>query len=286
MRRWLSGLWMGLLLGVSLLGAEVRTWVLTDGTRVEASVARVTATMVVLDRAEGGRMLLSRDRLSPPDEAYLARTSGVAPAATSPGATPSARPSPPVRPSPPTRPTPPSRATPNAASPGAPSARSPGESRGPSASLTPPDDHPGLGLVERGEVPPPLRFRHPETGDAMTLEDLRGRLTVVQFWSPQVNQSMTEMVNLRDLRASVGPELFHLVSVGVHLSQKGAIDLLRKTHDSELPFSVGDPMMSIAERWGAAAMPTNAIVDENGILLYEHLYVGQIVALLRERFAR
>ncbi len=271
--------------GVSLASAAQRTWELTDGTRLDAEMVSATETMVVLRRVDGSRLLLSRERLSPADRAFVTGTSGVADRAgggSSENRSATTIPAPPSSPSPslttPRSPTTAARREPTPAATGSRSAAVAGVVN------VARDGHPGLSALNVADTPPTLGFRDPQSGELRNLSQLQGRYTVVTFWAPTIEPSVAEVRKIAGLREATNG-LFHHVTVVVG-SSTAASQALLNAELTQPATIVGDPQMAIMQRWGATAMPTNVILNEHGAILHEHLYAEQFLELLRARYAR
>lgn len=260
--RFIARSWLALfLVGGLLLSASGREWRLDDGSTIEGEVERVTEAMVVLRKPDGSRAMLSRDRLSEEDRAYLAGRSGVPEVSAAPSPSQLApRPARPSDPAVPSRPEPPSQAD----------------------LLEPLHGHPGVGHYDRGDEAPSFGFRDTVSGELRSLEELRGRLTVVLFWSPNVSQSIRPMVEMRRYHAA-NPELFHLVTVAPYASSTNARSYMRDADPSPLPHVLGDPRLNVTNGWGVSALPTCVLIDANGYILSEHVTTQQFVELLRQR---
>lgn len=254
--------------------ALAKTWTMSDGSQIQGEVVSISNGMVIFRKTSGGRMLLSPQRFSEADQAYLREQY--------PGELPEEEAD---------APTPSTAAAPQASRqpyvmPSAPESRpAPTASTETSEGFTPePSSHPGLARLERGHTPPPLNFRDRERNEVVQLGDYRGKLLAVFFWSPNSRPSINQLYEVAQIDKGFELHPFQVMSVCVQGNRAIGYPILEQAGAGKSWPNAFDLNMTIAGSWGVTALPTMVIINENGIIEHEHLSVRDLFGLLVERF--
>ncbi len=142
------------------------------------------------------------------------------------------------------------------------------------------NNHPGLKTLQQGSLAPKIKGRVQGKADYLSIDDLRGRIVVVHFWSTAVPQSIEEVKGLAYLNHKYKDRGFALIGVAMDHSQ-------RRLNDAEEAIGVTWPMRldedrQTIEEWGVTALPTNVLIDQNGVILQEHISARELQFYLAE----
>lgn len=232
------------------IGAEARTFTMSDGAKIDGEVVSFKNGMIILAKDAGGRSLYNLNAFSAADQAYLQEKFPQGDAREDRPGTATAKPvEKPSAPASPKKPKPVAN-----------------QQQSQSQSVS---SHPGLKALREGSVPPEIKGRIQGRGDYLSIKDLRGRIVVVHFWSTGVTQSVEEVKGLAYLHEKYKDRGFELIGVAMDSSQ-------RRLNDVEEAIGVTWPMRLDEERatieeWGVTALPTNVLIDQNGVILREHI---------------
>jgi peroxiredoxin len=102
------------------------------------------------------------------------------------------------------------------------------------------------------------------SGRAIALQDLRGKVVVVNFWATSCGVCIREMPDLANLQRRFEERGFALVAVAMRFDPPNRV--LEYTQSAALPFVVSlDPMGKIEGAFGGVrATPTTFIIDKRG----------------------
>jgi len=101
------------------------------------------------------------------------------------------------------------------------------------------------------------------SGQPISLEALRGRVVLVQFWASWCPPCRAEMPVLKRIRARYGDGLV-ILGVAVKEPEEDSRALAREL---ALPWPTGSgDAAGIAERWGVDSLPRAMLVDRKGML--------------------
>ncbi|MBI4409843.1 MAG: TlpA family protein disulfide reductase [Gemmatimonadetes bacterium] len=126
-------------------------------------------------------------------------------------------------------------------------------------------------LVQPGDVAPP--FAAPAlTGDTVRLEDLRGRVVLLNVWATWCAPCRWEMPALERLSAELAPQGLAVLAVSVD-APLGGVDALGNpggdvrafVAELGLTFTVLlDPRAQIQRRYGVTGLPTTFLIGRDG----------------------
>jgi peroxiredoxin len=104
-------------------------------------------------------------------------------------------------------------------------------------------------------------------GGQASLDDFRGRLLVMNFWSAECPWSRRADEELAVLQKGWGDKV---VVATVACNANEALDSIRSTAQARgLPLVLSDPAGAVADRYGATATPHLFVIDGQGLLRYQ-----------------
>ena len=133
-----------------------------------------------------------------------------------------------------------------------------------------------------GQIAP--NFKGPnEFGEIVSLDDLKGKITIIDFWAAWCRPCRIENPNLVKLYKKMNKKGLEIVGVSLDKNKESWIkaiqdDGLTWSHVSNLKFWQ-DP---IAKLYNITAIPAAFIIDENGKILAKNLRGAQLDAKIEE----
>ena len=99
-------------------------------------------------------------------------------------------------------------------------------------------------------------------GRTWTLERLRGRAVLLNFWATWCPPCRAEMPSLQQLAEIYGPEQLQVLAINVG---EGPRRIAQYLQSSGLELTVLlDPKSEISRAWGATVLPTTLLIDTEG----------------------
>lgn len=110
-------------------------------------------------------------------------------------------------------------------------------------------------------VAPPLQALDLQ-GQTWTLERLRGRAVLLNFWATWCPPCRAEMPSLQQLAEIYGPEQLQVLAINVG---EGPRRITQYLQSSGLDLTVLlDPKSETSRAWGASVLPTTILIDAEG----------------------
>ncbi len=103
-------------------------------------------------------------------------------------------------------------------------------------------------------------------GTPLTLQQLRGKVVVVNFWATWCEPCVTEIPSLQQLHANLHPQGLTVLMVN-YQEGPARIDKFIKAMNMTLPV-VRDTDGAVARSWGARIFPASYLVDRAGRIRY------------------
>ena len=101
-------------------------------------------------------------------------------------------------------------------------------------------------------------------GKELTLNDFKGRLTLVNFWATWCAPCRKEMPSLEVLSNQIGGDTFQVVTIATMRSSEEAVEkFFNDNNIIGLP-KFRDPKGYLARASGVAALPLTILLDRNG----------------------
>jgi len=123
------------------------------------------------------------------------------------------------------------------------------------------------GALSTGEAPPPIDMPD-QNGKKVDLEELRGKVVLVDFWASWCAPCKQEMPVLESLHKKYAEQGLVIVGVNIDNSSKKMNSFLK---GSPVGFRiVHDPKISIAQRYEPSTMPSSYFIGRDGKLRYVH----------------
>jgi thiol-disulfide isomerase/thioredoxin len=141
-----------------------------------------------------------------------------------------------------------------------------------------------------GAVPAPAFTLENRAGGDLSLDKLKGRVVMINFWASWCGPCRQEFPALDQIYAKYKPMGFEMVAINVESEKSDAERFLEKVPVS-FPI-LFDPDNRVSGDYGVSAMPTTFLVDRQGRVRWQHRaykpgdeakYIEQIRAALREK---
>ncbi len=141
--------------------------------------------------------------------------------------------------------------------------------------------------AERADVgrPAPMFEATTMTGQPLSLNDLRGRVLLVDFWASWCEPCREEFPEFEAMYRDLRDRGVEIIAVSVDRKRENAEAFLAK-HPATFPV-IHDPDRAIADRFKPRAMPTAYVIDQAGVVRFVHLgYQREYLAKYREEITR
>ena len=143
--------------------------------------------------------------------------------------------------------------------------------------------------IIRGAPAPPFELERLDTGESISMEGLRDRVVLINFWATWCKPCEDEMPAMERLYQALHPEGFELLAISVD----DASEPVRAFRDRlALSFPVlMDSDQEVAKRYQAYRFPESLLIDRDGMVIERYIgprewdsdaYVNRIQRLLRE----
>lgn len=123
----------------------------------------------------------------------------------------------------------------------------------------------------KGQKAPPFTLRSLNTGETVSLEKLRGRPVVMNFWASWCGPCQLEHPNLEWAAGTLGQQA-QFVGVVFEDTEENAREYLAR-HGASFP-QLMDDRGRVAVDYGASGVPETYFIDANGVIVDK--YVGPI----------
>lgn len=104
-----------------------------------------------------------------------------------------------------------------------------------------------------------------EDGSEMTLADLQGKITVLNFWATWCAPCRAEMPGLSALESSLGGDDFQVITIATGRNPRPAMErFFTEIEVDNLPLHA-DPKQALARSMGVLGLPITVILDRDGM---------------------
>ncbi|MEL7114826.1 MAG: TlpA disulfide reductase family protein [Pseudomonadota bacterium] len=106
-------------------------------------------------------------------------------------------------------------------------------------------------------------FQHADGSD-MTLADLKGKYSVVNFWATWCAPCRHEMPSLNALETEFGGDAFQVVTIATGRNKPAAIDRFFEEESIDALPKHTDPKQLLARQMGILGLPITVVLDPDG----------------------
>jgi peroxiredoxin len=124
--------------------------------------------------------------------------------------------------------------------------------------------------TQTGYKPCPFEGKDFKTQSAISLEKLKGKYVLLDFWAVWCGPCIQEIPALKELYAKIDKSKFEIVGI-VGQSPSDALNDLIDRHSILWPQILSDDTNKIIENYGINAYPTTFLLDANGIIIAKNL---------------
>jgi peroxiredoxin len=129
---------------------------------------------------------------------------------------------------------------------------------------------PSIAQASQEGTPAPVFSLRDQTGGTITLEQFKGKVVLLDFWTPWCIPCREELPELDRLYKKFQHEGFIVVGIAVDASTEGVAKFLQKVPVS-FPVLM-DIKSTVAESYRLVNMPTGYLIGRNGVI--RHTYKG------------
>lgn len=245
---------LGSLFGFSPLDIFARSWTLADGKALEAEIVSYKGGILILKKTDGGKVLYSIKQLSLEDQSYVR-------------------------------------------------AKFPDGDKKPTVSrkpvsrelVKPKTTIPAKVAQPKSENPIPPRLLNYKPGDIapniggvingtpdsiLSLEQLRGKLVLIDFWATWAQSSRKYMPQIVQIYNRYKNNGFEIIGVSLDKSY-GVLKQFKDQHGMTWSMAQ-DKYKMISKKWGVETIPTMVLIDQNGIIISDRLYALNLESYIRK----
>ena len=139
---------------------------------------------------------------------------------------------------------------------------------------------PHLRGLRLGAPAPKLEVYPQGSPDPIPLNNYRGQLVLVIFWSPRDAASMDSMPYLVDIYTRYADKGIEFVGIGMEQSRP-TLNQTEKQLGITFP-ARQDRAQQIAGSWGVTYLPTMVLIDQNGIVVRDNLRLVEVEPEIRK----
>lgn len=113
-------------------------------------------------------------------------------------------------------------------------------------------------------TPAPVFTAATPAGEALRLEDFRGKVTLVDFWATWCPPCVASMPHLQAVQDELGPRGFAVLGVNQEPGQDRKVAAFMKARGLSFPTVIDTAGISGA--WGVFTYPTSFLLDREGVI--------------------
>jgi cytochrome c biogenesis protein CcmG, thiol:disulfide interchange protein DsbE len=142
---------------------------------------------------------------------------------------------------------------------------------------------PGINV---GQQAPDFKLKSVSGGNPINLSQYRGKPVFVVFWAAWCGPCRKEIPELKSLHAKYAPKGVEFVSVAVGWRQTEE-DIKKFQTAQQLPYQIlWDKDNAVADQWGIHSIPTNFIIDHDGVIRYRDFGISPDVETLLQSMVK
>ena len=253
------------LIGVFILGfglsANARLWETSTGEHFEAELLEYRNGIVILRMADGGKSLYALEKISEADREYVRK----------------AYPGGDKKKSPPRTTTPVDGNKPS----GQLTSRSKaGGATVKNRPVVPATLDSGTLNYKVGQTAPNLSGQYPKSSRSVDLNELRGKVVVIDFWAAWCVPCRVEVPKMVELYSKYNNRGFEILGVSLDKSWAPVVKF-RDAYGMQWPMAL-DKFRYITTKWGVKSIPTLVLIDQNGVIVANNLRAGTLEPYLRK----
>ena len=136
---------------------------------------------------------------------------------------------------------------------------------------------------------PSIDFNLPTRSGKVSLDSLRGKVVLVDFWASWCAPCRQSFPWMKDLYNRYSAKGFVIVAINLDKEKELADSFL---NDFNVPFMIAfDPSGKTAEAFNVQAMPSSFLVGPTGAILYSHLgfdpkKTGEMEKMIKEAYLK
>lgn len=131
-----------------------------------------------------------------------------------------------------------------------------------------------------GQLAPNISGQYPDGKKKVSLDQLRGKVVVIDFWATWCGPCRVEMPRMVQLYEKYHDRGFEIIGVSLDKSWK-PVTKYRKYQDMQWPIAL-DKYRVITKKWGVPFIPTLVLIDQNGVIVADSLRAGTLEPYLRK----
>lgn len=137
-----------------------------------------------------------------------------------------------------------------------------------------------------GKQPPDFKLKVVGGNNMVNLAQFRGKPVVLVYWAGWCGPCRKEIPSLKELYSKYSSKGVHFVSVAIGYRQTEE-DVAKFAAAQQLPYIIlWDKDNKVSEEWGVRSIPTNFVIDLDGIIRYRSFGISPEVETLLQSMTK